>query len=104
MMPIRPRRTNWLLTAERATLAVAGLALIGTLSAPIVAESAKADPPPLPGSCLELQADYAKAIEQSPISRERILPGIDGRSTMLTDPQAQYCGLQPSSFEIPPPP
>ena len=98
-MANRLRRSRWLLTAERATLAVAGLALIGTLSAPIVAESAKADPPPLSKSCLELQTDYAKAIEESPISRERILPGVDGKSTMLTDPQAQYCGLQPSSFE-----
>jgi len=98
-MANHPRRSKWLLTAERTTLAVAGLALMGTLSAPIIAESAKIDPPPLSKSCLELQTDYAKAIEESPISHERILPGVDGKSTMLTDPQAQYCGLQPSSFE-----
>jgi hypothetical protein len=100
-MTNHPGRRRWLLTAERAALAVAGLALIGTLSAPIVAESVKTDPPPLPESCLELQTEYATAIEQSLVSRERILPGIDGKSTMLTDPQAQYCGLQPSSFEPP---
>jgi hypothetical protein len=79
------------LTAERVALAAAGLALCGTMTAPVIAEAVKAEsPPPTTKTCLELESDYASAIRRSSEDRERILPGVDGKSTLLTSPQAQH--------------
>lgn len=94
----RPKK--WL-TTERVALVAAVLALIGAISAPIVAELTKADSPPtLNYSCLELLQKYVEAV-QRPVDRERILPGKDGQSTLLRDPQAQYCHVLPEDVDSP---
>jgi hypothetical protein len=93
----QPRRR---LTAEVVALTAAVLAAGAAVCAPITAELTKADPPPqLTQSCLQLQQSYVEAVQKSPADRERILPGIDGRSTLLSDPQAQYCGITPEDFK-----
>jgi hypothetical protein len=77
-------------------------AIIGALAmifAPIAGEATKKGPPPqLTQTCLELQQRYAEAVLRSPADRERILPGVDGQSTLLRDPQAKYCDIRPEDF------
>jgi hypothetical protein len=76
------------------------LALLGALGAPAVAEAVKdPSPPPMTKTCLELQEAYASAVRSSPQAREQILPGKDGRSSLLVDPQAQYCHLTPEDVQ-----
>jgi hypothetical protein len=89
-------RSKWRLTPERDALLTAALAMTSALSAPIIAELVKTDSPPQ--SCIDIQIKYADAISKSPEARELIMPGVDGKSTLLNDPQAAYCGLTPDSF------
>jgi hypothetical protein len=84
---------------EKASIAVGGLALIGALGAPLVTELTKAEAAaPQSVSCLKLQQEYAAAVQSSPLQRERILPGVDGRSYLLDDPQAKYCKIRPEDI------
>lgn len=78
-------------------LTVAALALIGSLATPIVQKSVS-DDPPTGRTCLQLQLDYGDAINRSPQLREQILPGADGRSSLVDDPQAEYCHLTPAMY------
>jgi hypothetical protein len=90
------RRMGW---PEKATISVGGLALIGALGAPLVGEMAKDDAAaPSSVTCLKLQEDYVAAVQSSPLQRERILPGADGRSYVLDDPQARYCQIEPEDI------
>lgn len=87
----------------RITLAAAGIALAGTLGAPIVTEVTKhPQVPPMNETCLQLQLEYIRAIEDSSTQRELILPGKDGLSTLAEDPQAKYCHLHVDDFVAPP--
>jgi hypothetical protein len=78
-------------------IGVAIIAALGISLGPIIVELIKDDTQP-PPSCLQLQQDYADVIAKSPADRERILPGVDGQSILLRDPQAKRCDLRPEDF------
>jgi hypothetical protein len=82
---------------ERLALAVAGMALLGSLAAPVATLMVSSDRRPAE-SCVVIYDHYSDEIAKGPAQREAILPGADGRSVLNDDPDARYCHLTAASF------
>ena len=76
------------------TLIAAIIAALAAVLAPIAIEvtsryaAAQSEP----------QQDYFGTTQRSPADQELTLPGIEGQSILLRDPQAKYCEIFPKSF------
>lgn len=54
--------------------------------------------PPIDGTRVEIYQDYRDEIAKGPKDREAILPGADGKSILMSDPQVSWCHLKPEDF------
>ncbi|MDT0276716.1 hypothetical protein [Blastococcus goldschmidtiae] len=86
---------------EKVALSIAGLGFFGAIGAAAIAVTGIPDPiePGPPDGCVALYESYVEGIESSPVAREALLPGEDGRSILSTDPYADYCGFTAITFE-----
>lgn len=97
--PRPPSRVR--LSTDRTALIVALIAAFASAAGPLFLEAVKDEQPSV--NCFELAESIAQAIDSSPGARERYLPGVDGRSQLLENPQTIACRIGPEDFPVPPP-
>jgi hypothetical protein len=77
---------------------VAFVSLIATVAVPLIQAVLSEDPPRSTLTCVDIASRYVDAMQSSPEMREMILPGRDGESVVLTDPEAEVCGVRPETL------
>jgi hypothetical protein len=66
---------------------------------PVLESALSDDPPQLTQPCIEIASGYAEGLKASPELRELIVPGADGESIVVADPEAQLCGIRAEALE-----
>lgn len=82
----------------RVLIFVAFVSLIATVAVPLIQAVLSEDPPRSTLTCVDIASRYVDAMQSSPEMREMILPGRDGESVVLTDPEAEVCGVRPETL------
>ena len=76
---------------------VALIAAFATILGAVTAVSASSSPQPSK-MCVEIYQQYSAEIAKGPKQREAMLPGVDGRSILTSDPDAKACVITPEYF------
>lgn len=84
-----------MLTREdiRAVVAACIGALALAISAAITASAVANSTPHLTKPCVEIYEEYKAEVAKGAKGRELVLPGVDGRSMLDSDPDAKACGI-----------